>query len=117
MAAAISKAFETSDMEEIIAAGLQQIPADCLYRKVFDAVERCYRNDPQDWRACLAMLQAEWGYDKYPGVCHIIPNAGVCALALYYGRATSPAPSNWPPCAAGTRTATRVTWAPFWAWP
>ena len=40
MAAAISKAFETSDMEEIIAAGLQQIPADCLYRKVFDAVER-----------------------------------------------------------------------------
>ena len=86
MAAAISKAFETSDMEEIIAAGLQQIPADCLYRKVFDAVERCYRNDPQDWRACLAMLQAEWGYDKYPGVCHIIPNAGVCALALYYGR-------------------------------
>ena len=23
---------------------------------------------------------------KYPGVCHIIPNAGVCALALYYGR-------------------------------
>ena len=82
MAAAISKAFETSDMEAIIAAGLKQIPADCLYRKVFDAVERCYRNDPQDWRACLAMLQAEWGYDRYPGVCHIIPNAGVCALAL-----------------------------------
>lgn len=32
------------------------------------------------------MLQAEWGYDRYPGVCHIIPNAGVCALALYYGK-------------------------------
>lgn len=50
MAAAISKAFETSDMEEVIEAGLAQIPADCLYRQVFDAVRRCYQNDPQDWR-------------------------------------------------------------------
>ena len=31
-------------------------------------------------------LQTEWGYDKYPGVCHIIPNAGVCAMSLLYGK-------------------------------
>jgi hypothetical protein len=33
----------------------------------------------------MEYLQAEWGYDKYPGVCHIIPNAGVCAMSLLYG--------------------------------
>ena len=30
-------------MEEVIEAGLAQIPADCLYRQVFDAVQRCYQ--------------------------------------------------------------------------
>lgn len=33
----------------------------------------------------MSYLLAEWGYDRYPGVCHIIPNAGVCALSLLYG--------------------------------
>ena len=28
------------------------------------------------------MLTAEWGYDRYPGVCHIIPNAGVTVMAI-----------------------------------
>lgn len=86
MAAAIAAAFDTSDMNQIIHAGLAQIPADCLYHKVFLAVQACYEAQPNDWRACLQMLQDNWGYDKYPGVCHMIPNAGVCALALYYGQ-------------------------------
>ena len=31
------------------------------------------------------MLDALWGYDRYPGVCHIIPNAGVMVMAIVYG--------------------------------
>ena len=85
MAAAISAAFGVSTMEAVIAAGLARIPENCLYRKVFDAVGDFYHAHPGDWRACLSMLQSRWGYDRYPGVCHIIPNAGVCALSLYYG--------------------------------
>lgn len=86
IAACIAKAFETSDVGEIIRAGYAQIPEDSLYRAVCDAVEAFYRQEPGDWKACRAMLEAEWGYDKYPGVCHIIPNAGVCALSLWYGQ-------------------------------
>lgn len=85
MAAAIAKAFDTPDVTEIIRCGLDQIPRDSLYRAVFDAVAAFHEAHPEEWRACLHMLQREWGYDRYPGVCHIIPNAGVCALALYYG--------------------------------
>ena len=85
MAAAIAMAFDTAQIEQIIAAGLAQIPQNSLYRKVFDEVAAFHRAHPQNWRACLDMLQTDWNYDKYPGVCHIIPNAGVCALALYYG--------------------------------
>lgn len=85
MAAAIAAAFTTGDPQAIIDAGLAQIPGDCLYRKVFDAVRAFHAARPDDWRACMDMLTREWGYDRYPGVCHIIPNAGVCALALCYG--------------------------------
>ena len=30
------------------------------------------------------MLEKEWGYDRYSGVCPMIPNAGVCVMALLY---------------------------------
>jgi ADP-ribosylglycohydrolase len=36
------------------------------------------------------MLTAEWGYDRYPGVCHIIPNAGVTIMAILYGKGDLP---------------------------
>lgn len=35
--------------------------------------------------SCYKFLESEWGYDKYGGVVHIIPNAGVCVMALLYG--------------------------------
>ena len=35
------------------------------------------------WRACRDMLTADWGYDRYPGVCHIIPNAGVTDVNMF----------------------------------
>ena len=85
IAACISQAFLTSDINEIIDAGLRQIPGNSVYAEVVGAVRAFHRSHPQDWRACRAMLEAQWGYDRYGGVCHIIPNAGVCALALCYG--------------------------------
>ncbi|MEK8127957.1 ADP-ribosylglycohydrolase family protein [Paenibacillus filicis] len=84
--AAISKAFETSHIEEIIEAGLAQIPSDSLYHGVARAVLAFHADHPDDFRACRDMLEREWGYDRYPGVCHMIPNAGVCILALIYGQ-------------------------------
>lgn len=86
MCACIAKAFVCSDIMEIIDAGLAQIPADSTYAAVAHAVLDFYREHPEDWRACYELLVRDWGYDKYTGVCHIIPNAGVCVLAMAYGR-------------------------------
>lgn len=85
LCAAIAAAFLTSDVKEIIRAGLQEIPESCTYRDVADAVIRFHQEHPHDWRACRKYLEEEWGYDRYPGVCHIIPNAGVCIMSLLYG--------------------------------
>ena len=85
MCAAIAKAFETSDISAIVDAGLAEIPAVCTYRSVMEAVRAFHAAHPDNWRDCMEMLFRDWGYDKYPGVCHIIPNAGVCMMALLYG--------------------------------
>lgn len=83
--ACIAKAFVCDDIGEVLAAGLAAIPEDCTYRWVADAVIKFHEKEPEDWRACHEMLMRDWGYDKYGGVCHIIPNAGVCVLSLLYG--------------------------------
>lgn len=85
MAACIAKAFDASSMDEIIAEGLRMIPEDSTYARVVHAVMDFHQENPSDFRACRQYLEDHWGYDKYTGVCHIIPNAGVCVLALLYG--------------------------------
>ena len=86
IAACIAAAYNTADVDSLIDAGLSEIPSDCTYAKVVNAVREFYRKNPGDFRLCLKYLQDNWGYDKYTGVCHIIPNAGVCALAMLYGK-------------------------------
>ncbi|KAF5044407.1 ADP-ribosylglycohydrolase [anaerobic digester metagenome] len=89
IAAAIAKAFATDDIDAILDAACAQIRSGCTYAKVVGAVRDFHREHPDNWRDCLAYLQKNWGYDRYPGVCHIIPNAGVCIMALLYGRTLS----------------------------
>ncbi len=85
IAAAISRAFLSSDIDDILDSALATIPADSEYARVVAAVRAFHAAHPRDFRECMDYLTAEFGYDRYPGVCHIIPNAGVCVLALLYG--------------------------------
>ncbi|MCU6711616.1 ADP-ribosylglycohydrolase family protein [Paenibacillus sp. J5C_2022] len=85
MAACIAKAFEARSVNEIIDAGLAMIPQDSTYAAVVNAVRDFHLREPGDFAACRQYLEDHWGYDKYTGVCHIIPNAGICVLAMLYG--------------------------------
>lgn len=85
IAACIASAFTTKTIAEIIERGLEEIPSTSTYARVIRAVKEVYEKHPDDFWKCREYLEKEWGYDKYTGVCHIIPNAGICALALYYG--------------------------------
>ena len=89
IAACIAEAFCTDDVDSIIEKGLSVIDPECDYAKVVNAVIGFHSSNPGSWRKCLKFLQDEWGYDKWPGACHIIPNAGVCIMAMLYGRTFS----------------------------
>lgn len=85
IAACIAAAFDKTDVLSIVDTGLSLIPQDSAYASVVQAVKQFHSLHPADWRQCQEYLISEWGYDRWPGLCHIIPNAGVCALALLYG--------------------------------
>jgi hypothetical protein len=85
IAALISLAFTRTDLPEMIEEALNLIPADSEYARVVKAVRDFHRDHPASWRECRDFLTENFGYDRYPGVCHIIPNAGIIALSLYYG--------------------------------
>ncbi len=85
VAALVSSAFSESDPLKLIEKGLSVIPAASEYARVTQAVVNFHREQPGDWHACYAFLEANFGYDRYPGVVHILPNAGVIVMALAYG--------------------------------
>lgn len=85
IAACIAAAFTTETVDKILDAGLAEIPGECTYARVVQAVRTFHQEHPEDFRLCMRYLIDHWGYDRYPGACHIIPNAGVCVLALLYG--------------------------------
>jgi ADP-ribosylglycohydrolase len=85
IAGCIAAAFVLKDAASVVDAGLALIAPDSAYAKVARAVAAFHADHPDDWRACQEYLISEWGYDRWPGLCHIVPNAGVCVLALLYG--------------------------------
>ncbi|MBZ0284754.1 MAG: ADP-ribosylglycohydrolase family protein, partial [Anaerolineae bacterium] len=85
VAALVSAAFSETNPVKLVQIGLEQIPADSEYARVIKAMLAFYQREPDDWHKAYQHLKANFGYDRYPGIVHIIPNAGVVALALLYG--------------------------------
>lgn len=85
IAACIAAAFIKGEVAGIIEQGLAVLPADSSYATMTRDVMRIWRERPADWRQGFAYVRENYGYDKYPGACHIIPNAAVVVLSLLYG--------------------------------
>ncbi len=85
VAVCISWAFVEKNICRIIEKGLSYIPEDCEYAKVVRAVMAYHEEHPENWRDCFHFIYDHYGYDRYAGICHIIPNIAVMILALLYG--------------------------------
>ena len=85
IAAITSLAFSERDPRRLVEKGLEHIPADSEYTRVVRALLDYHADHPDDWHAAFAFLNENFGDHLYPGLVHIIPNAGVVVLGLLYG--------------------------------
>ena len=88
MAACIAAAYTASSLDEVLDTGLRFLPEKSDYRCVVETVRAYHRAHPAeaDFRACRAMIAREFREEAYPGGYHIVPNAGICILAMLYGK-------------------------------
>lgn len=84
LAAMESQAFVESDIHALLDVGLTYIPHDSvIYRMIQDI--RDWHQQDADWRKTRERIVDRYGYDRYGGNCHMVPNHALIILALLYG--------------------------------
>jgi ADP-ribosylglycohydrolase len=84
LAAMESLAFVERDLDTLIDTAMTFIPRDSvIFRLIADLRE--WRARFADWRVARERIAAHYGYDRYGGGCHIIPNHALIHLGLLYG--------------------------------
>ncbi len=84
LAAMEAQAFVESDLDALLDTGLRFIPQDSTIARMI-AELRELRSKEADWRKARAWLDTVYGYHKYGGGCHMVPNHGLMILSLLYG--------------------------------
>ncbi len=84
IAALIAQAFVESDLNKLLDTATALIPADSIIHRLIDDIRDWHAAESQDWHAARAKFAAHYGYDKYGGNCHIVPNHGLIILSLLY---------------------------------
>jgi len=84
IAAMEAQAFVESDPQRLLETALRLIPADALIARVIHDIRVWHAAEP-DWRVTRARIANRYGYDRYGGNCHIIPNHALIILGLLYG--------------------------------
>ncbi len=82
-AAMEAEAFVSGDIDHLFEVGLAQIPRDGAIAALIADI-RAWRRQYADWRETRQRIEARYGYDKYPGNCHVVPNHAVMAMAALY---------------------------------
>ena len=84
VAAIEAQAFIESDINQLIDTALRFIPADSLIYRMIGQIREWHAAEP-DWRKTRAQIAAHYGYDKYGGNCHMVPNHALVIHALLHG--------------------------------
>jgi hypothetical protein len=85
VAAMEALAFVEPDINKLLDCGVSFIPKDSvIYRMIHDI--RGWHAGEKDWRKAREKIAAHYGYDKYSGNCHMVPNHGLIIHSLLYGK-------------------------------
>jgi ADP-ribosylglycohydrolase len=83
VAAMEAQAFTEPRIDQLIETGLSYIPPDCLITRLANDLRAWHRMDG-NWRVTRERIEKTYGYDKFPGNCHVIPNHAIIILSLLY---------------------------------
>ncbi len=84
VAAMEAQAFVESDIDRLIDTGLSVIPTDSVIARMIAEIREWHAKEP-DWRATRELIAGKYGYDTYPGNCHMVPNHALIIHSLLYG--------------------------------
>lgn len=82
-AAMEAEAFVSRDVNHLIDTGLSFIPKDSLIARLISDI-RGWTSGNEDWEATRQKIEDNYGYDKYPGNCHVVPNHALMIMALLH---------------------------------
>jgi ADP-ribosylglycohydrolase len=85
VAAMEAMAFVEADLPSIIQIATSYIPRASLVFQMIEDIRGWWEENPNDWRATFRKIEDKWGYAKYGGGCHVLPNHAIIILALLYG--------------------------------
>ena len=84
VAAMVSAAFEDGvDMTQVLDRGISVIPADSLIALIHRDV-RAWAKEDGDWEKTYDRINEKYGYHKYGGGCHVVPNHAIMVMAWAY---------------------------------
>lgn len=84
LAAMEALAFVVPSLERLQDEGLRMIPADSVIARLTREL-RDRREKEADWRKTRAWLDEHYGYRRFGGNVHVVPNHGLIQLSLLYG--------------------------------
>jgi ADP-ribosylglycohydrolase len=84
LAAMEALAFVEADTDRLIDRALAYIPTQSVIARMIGDI-RTWHAKEKDWRATREMIEANYGYDRYGGNCHMVPNHGLIIHALLHG--------------------------------
>lgn len=83
VAAMVSLAFTDKDIHSVMDKAVEMIPRDCAIAQVHRDV-RAWAKEDGSWEETLARIKAAYGYDRFGGGCHVMPNHAVMVMAWAY---------------------------------
>lgn len=84
LAAMEAAAFVEQDANKLLDTGVGLIPRDSVIYRLIAELREIHAKEP-DWRKAREFIAQHYGYDKYYGGCHMVPNHALIILGLLYG--------------------------------
>ena len=84
VAAMEAQAFIESDTDRLIDTAITFIPKNSIIYRLIADLREWHARYP-DWHNTRQKIVTHYGYDKYGGNCHMVPNHALIHLGLLYG--------------------------------